>query len=162
MNSSDKAKWQSLLSKIRKQYPEIQFVKSTKSLWSKSELTIEYHLKDSFHDGFASLFHEIGHMELNHSKYNQDVQLIRLETQAWTQAQTIAKKHNLTIAQDYIDKCLDSYRDWLHLRSRCPNCSTQGIQKDSHKYICLNCAQNWQVTNSKFCRTYRSKLKDPA
>lgn len=64
----------------------------------------------------------------------------------------------LTISEDHIQDCLDSYRDWLHKRSLCPDCNLSSIQIDTHTYMCVFCHKKWHVTAERFCRPYRRKF----
>lgn len=64
----------------------------------------------------------------------------------------------LPISEDHIQDCLDSYRDWLHKRSLCPDCRLSSIQTDAHTYTCVFCHKKWRVTAERFCRPYRRKL----
>jgi len=113
-----------------------------------------------------SLLHETGHALLGHTTYKADFELLQLEVAAWEKAKEIAKVLEITINNDHIEDCLDTYRDWLHKRSVCPNCTTQCLQQDdlSH-YRCYNCHTKWKVSTNRFCRAYRSSknlTKSPA
>jgi predicted RNA-binding Zn-ribbon protein involved in translation (DUF1610 family) len=56
---------------------------------------------------------------------------------------------------DHIQDCLDTYRDWLHRRSRCPTCGMHVLQDKSNSYKCFNCGTSWQVSGRRFARPYR-------
>lgn len=105
--------------------------------------------------GQWSIFHEAGHALLDHTSYNLDIELLYMEVAAWDKAKYLAGQIGQEIDEDHIQDCLDTYRSWLHRRSKCPNCDTNGIQKDARLYVCLNCQANWAVSSSRFCRPYR-------
>lgn len=58
-------------------------------------------------------------------------------------------------SEDHIQDCLDSYRDWLHKRSLCPDCRLSSIQINERTYACIFCHKQWHVTAERFCRPYR-------
>lgn len=153
-NLLDKSQNKQLLQRIRTDYPDIRFKLGDKSLWDPSKDTIHYK-KTSDGVSFWSLFHELGHMKARHNNYSFDLELLKIESEAWSHAQSIAKKYGIQIDKDYIEDCMDSYRDWIHKRSTCPKCKQTGAQQNSSDYICLNCSNQWSVTRSRFCRSYR-------
>lgn len=148
---------QELIKSIKKDFVDITFEISDNNSYSWRSKTIFYKSKKDFKTSASSILHELGHLQSEHKTYKSDIELLIIETEAWKKAQILSKKYGLKIDKEYIEDCLDSYRDWLHKRSTCPNCSQNGIQKDELIYICLNCSQVWQVSQSRFCRTYRKK-----
>ncbi len=82
-----------------------------------------------------ALLHEAGHAKLNHVTYNSDIELVLLEAIAWNEAETLAKEFNEQIDPDYIQDCLDTYRDWLHQRSTCPRCGIVSFQESINNYL---------------------------
>lgn len=103
-----------------------------------------------------SLLHETSHALLGHKRYQADLELLHLEVEAWRHAQSLGKRYGIVIDDDYIQDCLDTYRDWLYRRSLCPSCGTQCLQADhSSHYTCFNCHARWHVSPSRFCRPYR-------
>jgi hypothetical protein len=107
--------------------------------------------------GFWSILHELGHALLDHQSYENDVNLLQKEAEAWEKAVIVAKSYGMTIDQEHIQNCLDTYRDWLHKRSTCPTCSSHGLQQNKALYRCLNCQGAWKVSSARFCRPYRLK-----
>lgn len=148
----------SLLSKLRTDYPAINFEQGDEFCWSPKEqivyFTEETHQSDSW-----SLLHEVSHGILQHTTYYSDFELLRLEIAAWELAQNLASKHSLSIDEDHIEDCLDTYRDWLHKRSLCPTCGVKSLQINSSTYGCFNCSTQWKVTSNRLCRPYRSLMQ---
>ncbi len=127
--------------------------------WSPANKTLYYkpsQMKSA--KGQWSLLHEAGHALLNHKSYTFDVELLIMESQAWQTAQQLATKLDITIDEDHIQDCLDSYRSWLHWRSKCPVCDVNGLQQTAQIYYCVNCSERWQVSESRFSRAYRRSL----
>jgi hypothetical protein len=150
-----------LLSKLIADFPKISFKLGENFSWSPKDQTVFYTspISDSKTANW-SLLHELGHATLDHNTYSTDIELVKLECDAWEKAKIIGKKYDYEIDEDHIQDCIDTYRDWLHQRSACPNCASHSIQQDSKTYRCFNCGQIWGVTSSRFCRPYRLK-KDP-
>jgi len=147
-----------LLNLIRNDYPELSFVETTQFSWHsgkkvvyfKSAATELEEVKNTW-----ALLHELGHALLNHSNYRYDIELLQLEVEAWEKCSELAEKYNIQISDDYIQDCLDTYRDWLHLRATCPTCFARSLQTSPKQYNCINCHTQWTVTRNRFCRPYR-------
>lgn len=146
----------SLLERFIADFPDINFIPSDRFQWSPEENSI-YFVKDA-RDGDWSLLHEGGHMLCKHRSYHTDLGLLRMEVEAWEKARTLAKKYGQNIDQSHIERCLDTYRDWIYKRSSCPRCTQAGIEKTTGHYQCINCKYLWKVSSEKFCRTYRKTV----
>lgn len=109
--------------------------------------------------GIFQLLHEIGHALSNHHHFESGIQLLKMESEAWRKAQSIAKQYELEIPEALVEGCIDSYRDWLHLRSQCPNCKNTSLEFEAGAYHCFNCQQKWSVPLNQRSRCYRLKTK---
>lgn len=140
----------SLLQRLANDYPQFRFIQSDRARWSASEQTIYYT------DDQLQTLHELGHALLGHNTYRQDVELIQIERAAWVKAQQLAPQYGLSINDDTVEEALDSYRDWLHNRSKCPRCHQTGWQ-DSHDltYHCPNCQCVWRASDGRQTRMRR-------
>lgn len=149
---------ENLSSSLKRLLPEVRLVAGQNFAWSYGNQTITYdsqEISNNFVSARWSILHEAGHALLKHQDYNLDIDLLLMEVAAWDQAKNIARKLKIKIDEDHIQDCLDSYRDWLHQRSTCPNCQTVSLQINKRTYRCYNCEQQWQVSTSRFCRPYR-------
>ena len=144
----------SLLQRLANDYPQFRFVQSDRARWNASEQTIYYT------DDQPQTLHELGHALLGHNTYRQDVELIQIERAAWVKAQQLAPQYGLSIDDDTVEEALDSYRDWLHSRSKCPRCHQTGWQ-GSHDltYHCPNCQCVWRASDGRQTRMRRIKTK---
>lgn len=149
---------QTLIETLVKEYDQINFESGSNFSWSPKDNVI-YFDQESPHFEW-SLLHEIGHVVCEHKDYKYDVSLLRMEVEAWRQACELSKKYDVTISQEHIEKCLDSYREWIYKRSTCPLCTQAGLEKDTGKYQCINCGNKWIVSKQKFCRVYRKTVTD--
>lgn len=148
----------SFLVLLEADYPQYSFVAADLYSWSPASQTIFYPvstLTKPTKNDIWSLLHEIGHANLRHQAYATDLELVQLEAAAWETAKEVSQQYGVTIDDDHIQDCIDTYRDWLHQRSTCPQCSTVSPQIDSGRYKCFNCSHTWLVTNERFCRPYR-------
>lgn len=149
---------QKLLDQLKEKLPDVSFVAGKTFHWSPADRAITYRhtAAPTVYDRWA-LIHEAGHAALGHTAYHSDLQLLLMEVAAWDKALELAKELNVSIDNDHVQDCLDTYRDWLHQRSTCPACSTTCLQIDSDRYRCHNCNTEWRVTTSRFCRAYRRR-----
>lgn len=149
----------SLVEDVRKDFPDINFVVGDDFIWSAASNTITYQPLKKPTD-ISAFLHELAHAKLKHINFGSDIELLSKEAEAWQYAQTyLAPRYNFAIVSDYIEDQLDSYRDWLHNRSLCPNCGQTGIQNATlAQYNCLNCDQKWRVNDARRCALRRFSL----
>jgi hypothetical protein len=146
----------SLIKSLRSDFPQFNFKKSSSFLWSNSDNTIYY---TDEKDDFRFLFHEIAHALLGHADYRRDIELVAIERHAWDKAQDVATVYGVIIDDDYIQSNLDTYRDWMHERSTCPNCSASGMQTNKQNYQCFACGHEWHVNEARTCALRRYSHK---
>ena len=125
--------------------------------WSPKDKTVFYQIGDKTEVGGWTLLHEACHGLLNHTDYESDFELVKLEVEAWERASKLAKDFDLNIDEDHVQDCLDSYRDWQYKRSLCPNCDLGGVQINQKTYRCMFCNSAWNVSKERFFRPYRRK-----
>jgi len=145
------------IERIAKDYPQFSFKPGSQEHWSPRTKTITYDKAASADDLRYGLLHELAHALLNHNNYRSDFELLKLESQAWEMAAEIGHKYKVILDHDHIQDCLDTYRDWLHRRSKCPTCGMHVLQKDVRTYQCFNCGASWRVSAGRFARPYRLK-----
>lgn len=149
-----------LVDRLIKDYPELTFASDASFCWSPENQQISYNASASGKTSDWALIHEVAHALLGHNHFSSDFSLVRQEVDAWTKARTLAAKYDLEISSDYIEDCLDSYREWLYRRSSCPKCTSASLQIDnSASYLCHNCNFSWRVSRERFCRPYRRTSK---
>lgn len=145
-----------MITRLKADFPNLTFQASDVFLWSPSEKTVYY---DSSQLDEANLLHELSHAVLNHSSYAKDIQLLEMESQAWDYAKhQLAPQYNIQLEEDTIQEALDTYRNWLHQRSRCPNCDATGVESAKNNYICLACDHRWRVNDARTCALRRYSL----
>ena len=96
---------------------------------------------------FALLtLHELGHALSKHKDYNIDVERLKIESEAWQRAKSLIKNHpkwqktyQISWNEDFAENELDSYRDWLHQKSKCKTCGLTMYQTPDKIYHCPQC-----------------------
>lgn len=143
-----------LIHKLIADFPTVHFVEADTFLWSPKERTVSY--DPSHPHGVALVLHELSHGLLEHTTYDRDVQLLTIEAAAWDQAKELAQRYDIALSEDVIQDHLDTYRDWMHARSTCPNCTAVGYQVTSRTYACPACTHSWKVNEAKLCGLRRT------
>lgn len=153
------AKEQAFLELLISDYPEFRFC-FNKKRFSFRENTIFIGPPQPF---FAlQTLHELGHAICGHKDYTTHISRLKIESEAWQTAKTVLEKYqnqakalqkdpqtatagsNLTAilpewSDDYMEDCLDTYRDWLHAKSKCKKCGQTRYQTKDGKYHCPYC-----------------------
>ena len=101
---------------------------------------------------FALLaLHELGHALCGHKDYSTHVQRLKIESEAWERAKTVFSKYQIMADapewdEDFVQAEMDTYRDWLHTKSRCKKCGLTRYQTENGEYHCPRC--------ENFCLAY--------
>jgi hypothetical protein len=128
----------SLLNKLRKDYPALTFEPGERFKFTPPA-TICYA------DGSPlELLHELGHFLIEKNTYTSDIELIRIESEAWDKAKQLCKTYKVKWDEDFAQDHIDTYRDWLHVVSLCKNCQLAGYQDESSLYHCPLCGAKWE------------------
>ncbi len=147
---------QPLLERIEHDHQDLTFTPGEGFEWNPTERVIVYDLSDPYFD--ARLLHELSHALLGHHRYERDIDLIAMERDAWQHARMeLAPKYDVEVAGDVIHHDMDTYRDWMHARSVCPNCGATGLETKKHLYRCLTCRHEWRVNEARTCALRRYK-----
>jgi hypothetical protein len=143
----------SLLPKLSQDFAPIVFTAGSRYAWSPDKKTVFYDESDP--ENVDLLFHELAHGVLNHHDYSKDVELVAMESEAWDTARVVAPTYGVSIANDTVQDSLDTYREWLHSRSTCPECEATGYQSGKKTYTCVACSQTWRVNEARICALRR-------
>jgi len=143
----------SLISRLQDDYPTLTFQEGATFMWSPATRTVHYTDTSP-----ALLLHELGHAICEHSDYATDLDLIKMERDAWQTAQQIALRYDVVIDEETLQQHLDTYREWLHARSRCPACGATGHQLKKQRYHCLACGEDWRVNEARLCGLKRYRM----
>lgn len=147
-------KFNKLLRQLEKDFPAISFSVDQLFKWSPDNQCIYFNPK--LPQAPLFLLHELAHCSLGHNTYRFDIELLKKEAEAWNYVKTkLCPRYQITFSDKLAQNTIDSYRDWLHKRSRCPYCQAVGSQIKANTYYCVDCHHNWQVNDAKFTQLKR-------
>ena len=125
-----------LVDELKNDFPELSFREGINFLF-RPPRTIFYNCDETFFE--LLLLHEVSHAILKHRNFNTDLERVKMENEAWEKAKELASKYGVTVDEGLIQDELDTYRDWLHKKSRCPKCGLTRFQTPDAKYHCPRC-----------------------
>jgi hypothetical protein len=138
-------------------FPDQTFVPGRYFMWSPATRTITYDTRRmSTNNGRLALLHEIGHARLGHRIYKYDMELLRMEMEAWDIARQLAPTLGVRINEDHIASTIASYDQWLTKRATCPDCDNFSLQRGRDSYGCFVCGAKWVVNWRKDRRVKRT------
>jgi len=83
--------------------------------------------------------HEVGHALLGHWDFATDVERVKMECAAWEKARELCVQYQVDYDEEFAENELDTYRNWLHQKSKCPECGLTRYQDKAGKYHCPQC-----------------------
>lgn len=107
--------------------PRTIIFEATENYWEERE---KYQL---------SVLHELGHALLEHKFYTTDPERLRMESEAWEKAKELCLRYGVVYDSEYAETELDTYREWLHRKSCCPECGLTRYQTRDGAYHCPSC-----------------------
>ena len=126
----------SLVDKIKADFPNFRFIKGSRDMFRPPKTIVvgppEPH-------GDLLLLHELGHAVYGVYSYNTDIDRLKIELGAWEEARKLAKQYGVDFDEEFMQEQLDTYRDWLHQKSRCPKCGLTRFQSPDGQYHCPLC-----------------------
>lgn len=144
-----------MLEQLKNSYPEINFLPGTTYSWNHATKTITYSKKGLGHKHYHSIVHELSHAILGHAHFKNDIDLLKMERDAWSLTKKLLRDFALKIDSEHIEDCLDTYRDWIYKRAKCPNCAHVGFQSSKNAYSCVSCVLSWRLPESRLCMVKR-------
>ena len=129
----------SLIAKLQSDFPDLTIAPG-----ERTKFTPPHQLFYTKNTAPLELLHELGHYLLKRYDYSSDIDLLRIESEAWEQASKLCKKYQIKWDEDYVQDHLDTYRNWLHLTSLCKNCNLAGYQDSALLYHCPMCGATWK------------------
>ena len=125
-----------MIPRLADDFPELKFV-SGKKFAFRPPKTIILGPPEPFSELLA--LHEVGHAVCGHFDFKMDVERLKMEVEAWEKARELADSYGVEVDEDLIQSELDTYRDWLHQKSRCPKCGLTRFQTPDLAYHCPLC-----------------------
>ena len=125
-----------LIDKLKGDFPDFKFVTGKKFAFRPPK-TIVIGPKEPHSD--LLLLHELGHAISGHRDFKIDVGRLKMEVEDWEKAQELADKYGVKFDMEVMEGELDTYRDWLHQKSRCPDCGLTRFETPDGIYHCPRC-----------------------
>ena len=125
-----------LIKKIKRDFPDFRFREGRKFAF-RFPRTIILGPSEPFAE--LLLLHEVSHAILEHKGFKMDVARLKMESMAWGKARELADLYGVFFDEEFAEGELDSYRDWLHKKSRCPKCGLTRYQDTDKVYHCPRC-----------------------
>lgn len=135
------------LSELISEFPQFKFTLSNRFKW-KYPKSIYIDVKTPIPPLYFSLqtLHELGHALSNHKDYQTDIKRLKMESEAWERARGLILSHpnwktdyGIFYDEEFAESALDSYRDWLHNRSKCKTCGLTCFQRKNGDWVCPGC-----------------------
>ena len=124
------------VSRLKTDFPEYSF-KSGPKFAFRHPKTIVFGPCEPFWE--LLLLHELSHAILKHKTFRMDVERLKMESEAWAKARELAVRYNVEVNENFIQDELDTYRDWLHTKSKCKKCGLTRYQTPDGAYHCPRC-----------------------
>ncbi len=124
------------LEKIEANFPEFRF-KSGDKFAFKPPKTIIIGPEEPQME--LLLLHEVSHAILGHRDFSADIERLKMEMEAWEKARELCEQYGVEYDEEKAQDELDTYRDWLHKKSRCPKCGLTRFQTPDGEYHCPRC-----------------------
>lgn len=125
-----------LLMRLQEDFPEFVFKQGEKFAF-KPPRTIVVEPKEP--NASLLLLHELGHALSGHRNFGTGVQRLKMEREAWEKARELCATYGVNYDEEAVETELDTYRDWLDKKSRCPACGLTRFQTSDGQYHCPRC-----------------------
>ena len=125
-----------LLSKIKSDYPNIKFRQGRKFSFRPPKTIVLG--PEEQHDSLL-LLHELGHALLGHRDFDTDIKRLKMEREAWEKARELALLYDVEFSDEVAEAELETYRNYLDQKSRCPKCRLTRFQTPDGVYHCPKC-----------------------
>ena len=124
------------LAKVKSDYPEFRFREGKRFSFCPPKTIV---VGPSEANDESLLLHELGHALSNHETFDTGARRIKMEREAWEKARNIAPKYGVELDDSLVEAELDTYRDWLDKKTRCPKCRLTCYQTPDGVYHCPRC-----------------------
>lgn len=125
-----------IIDRLEMDYPDLRFVAGKKFAF-RPPRTIIYEQEAANFD--LLVLHEVGHALCGHKTFKMNIKRLKMEMEAWEKARELAKKYDVPFDDDVAQGELDTYRNWLHQKSRCPKCGLTRFETPEGEYRCPQC-----------------------
>lgn len=129
-----------LVARLAADYPELRFRVGKKFMFRPPRtVVVEASGAENGSWWGLQLLHEVGHALSGHRDFRTDPERLKMEREAWERARGLATTYNIWYDEEFVEGALDTYRDWLHQRSACPECGLTRYQTQDGRWHCPGC-----------------------
>lgn len=125
------------LARVKTDFPSLKFVTGRKFAFRPPKTVVLP--EDVSERSPLLLLHEIGHALIGMFDFSTEVDRLKIEVAAWEKARELCSTYGVEVDEDLIQGELDTYRDWLHQKSRCPKCGLTRFQTPDGVFHCPKC-----------------------
>ncbi|MDO5475202.1 MAG: hypothetical protein Q4F61_02330 [Candidatus Saccharibacteria bacterium] len=125
-----------LVRRLKTDFPDLRFISGKKFAFRPPRTIV---LGPAEESSDLLILHEVGHATLHHDNFKTDIDRLRMESEAWDKTRELAKSYGVVFDEDAVQEELNTYRDWLHKKSRCPKCGLTRFQEADGVYHCPLC-----------------------
>lgn len=126
-----------LIEKLRGDFPFLRFVSGKRFLFRPPRTVVVP--ADFSDEENLLLLHEVGHALIGLFDFDTEVERLKIEVLAWEKARELCGLYGVMVDDELIERELDTYRDWLHQKSRCPKCGLTRFQTPDSIWHCSKC-----------------------
>ena len=132
------------LAQVSSDYPQFNFRPSTRFRF-RPPATIYYDSSVASHFNLL-LLHELSHALLGHFSFASLAERLQCERDAWQKTAQLCQEYRLPYDSAYAEANLDTYRDWLHQKTRCKTCGSTCLELDQHQLFCPFCQKTIKIS----------------
>ena len=125
-----------LVLNLKEDFPDLKFLTGKKFAFRPSKTIVLGPREPNYE---ALVLHEVAHALCGHKDFSADIERVKMECEAWKKAKELAQRYKIKIDEEMIQEELDTYRDWLHQKSRCRFCGLTRFQTRDGQYHCPRC-----------------------
>lgn len=133
----------SLVSRLQRDYPEFHFVYGKRFSFRPPKTIVIG--PDEGKNTPLLVFHELGHAISGEYSYALSIERLKIESLAWQEGKKAYQNYqDLALPawdDSFVEDNLDTYRNWLHQKSKCPSCGLTRYQDANQKWCCPYCRQ---------------------
>lgn len=132
------------LPKVKSDFPDFRFVTGARFSFRPPRTIVRPKELGEVFDGTNSLLllHEVGHAIMGHRDFKTEVGRLKMEVEAWEKARELCDRYGVVFDENLVESELDTYRDYLHQKSRCPDCGLTRFQTPDGVFHCPKCSVN--------------------
>ncbi len=135
------AKTEEFLERLKADFPDFKFVSGRKFTFRPPRTIVVEPFGELGEENAWKLLllHELGHAVLGHRDFKMHIERLKMEMAAWEKARELAAKYGVEFSNELAEAELDTYRDWVHQKSRCPRCGLTRYQTPEGAFHCPRC-----------------------